>query len=337
MASASTAFMRDHGVLKEIMKITSEENHRTAKGKRVSVHTTKGPGFGPLGIAQCILPFTVFLKLKDIGQNVLPPYRERYVEIDMEPNQRSLYERLSNTLSAELRKGLARGDTSLLGVVLNVLLAWPDTAFRPETVRHPHTRRVLADMPPAFGDEPSPKEAWLANYCMEQKALRRRVLVYTSYTGKRDTTARLKALLSGCGLKVAVLRASVDTDKREDWVAEQVDKGVDVLITNPELVKTGLDLLEFPSILFLQTGYNVYTLMQAARRSWRIGQREDVEVLFLGYRQSSQSQCLALMAEKIAVSQSTSGDIPESGLDSLNQRGDSVEMALARQLVLHQV
>ena len=35
------------------------------------------------------------------------------------------------------------------------------------------------------------------------------------------------------------------------------------------------------------------------------------------------------MAEKIAVTQSTSGDIPESGLDSLNLRGDSVEMALA--------
>ena len=143
----------------------------------------------------------------------------------MEPNQRVLYERLSNTLSAELRKGLARGDTSLLGVVLNVLLAWPDTAFRPETVRHPHSRKVLADLPPVFGDEPAPKEEWVANYCVEQQAKRRRVLVYTSYTGKRDTTARLKALLSGRGLKVAVLRASVDTDKREDWVADQVDEG----------------------------------------------------------------------------------------------------------------
>ncbi|OKR99265.1 DEAD/DEAH box helicase, partial [Pseudomonas aeruginosa] len=28
-----------------------------------------------------------------------------------------------------------------------------------------------------------------------------------------------------------------------------------------------------------------------------------------------------------------SGDVPESGLDSLNQDGDSVEMALARQLI----
>jgi hypothetical protein len=125
----------------------------------------------------------------------------------------------------------------------------------------------------------------------------------------------------------------VATEKREDWVAEQVEKGIDILICNPELVKTGLDLLEFPSIVFMQTGYNVYTLMQAARRSWRIGQQHGVEVLFLGYAQSAQSRCLALMAEKIAVSQSTSGDIPESGLDSLNQRGDSIEMAMARDLI----
>ncbi len=43
--------------------------------------------------------------------------------------------------------------------------------------------------------------------------------------------------------------------------------------------------------------------------------------------------CLGLMARKIMVSQSTSGDVPESGLDILNQDGDSVEVALARQLV----
>jgi hypothetical protein len=39
------------------------------------------------------------------------------------------------------------------------------------------------------------------------------------------------------------------------------------------------------------------------------------------------------MARKIMVAQSTSGDVPESGLDVLNQDGDSVEVALARQLV----
>jgi SNF2 family DNA or RNA helicase len=116
-------------------------------------------------------------------------------------------------------------------------------------------------------------------------------------------------------------------------VAEQVERGIDVLLTNPELVKTGLDLLEFPAIAFLQSGFNVYTLQQAARRSWRIGQKLPVEVHFFGYAESAQMACLRLMSQKIAVSQSTSGDMPDSGLDILNQAGDSIEVALARQLI----
>ncbi|EPH3499688.1 helicase, partial [Neisseria gonorrhoeae] len=105
------------------------------------------------------------------------------------------------------------------------------------------------------------------------------------------------------------------------------------VICNPELVKTGLDLLAFPTIYFLQTGYNVYTLMQAARRSWRIGQKEDVEVYFAGYSDTAQQICLELMGQKVAVTQSTSGDMPDSGLDILNQAEGSVEVQLAKRFV----
>ena len=143
----------------------------------------------------------------------------------------------------------------------------------------------------------------------------------------------MKSQLEQAGLKVAVLRASVDAARREDWVADQVERGIDVLICNPELVKTGLDLLEFPTIVFMQSGYNVYTVQQAARRSWRIGQKLPVKVLFLGYAGSSQMDCLKLMAKKISVSQSTSGDMPDSGLDVLNDAGDSLEVALAKKLL----
>jgi SNF2 family DNA or RNA helicase len=335
MASASMTFMREHGILKDIYKIKEGDNHRTSRGKRVVVSTVKGPGFGPLGIAQCILPYTVFLKLKDIGQKVLPPYNEHYVEIEMEADQREMYTSLERTLSQELKKSLVKGDNSLLGLVLNVLLAWPDTCFMPETCKHPRTKELIAFTPSLFDDDrETPKETWLKEYCIKEKLRGRKTLIYTSYTGKRDTCSRLKAMLTKAGLNVAVLRSTVPTEKREDWIAEQIDKGIDVCISNPELVKTGLDLLEFPSIVFMQTGYNVYTLLQAARRSWRIGQVMDVDVTFLGCARSAQSRCLALMAEKIAVSQSTSGDIPESGLDSLNQRGDSVEVALARELLV---
>ena len=281
-----------------------------------------------------VLPFTAFIKLKELGENALPPYGETLFDVAMTEEQGVAYAKLSLQLRDELRRALAAGDHSLLGVVLNCLLAWPDCCFRPEAVRHPHTRAILAQTPALFAElEAAPKESALIDLCRENRAEGRRVLVYSTYSGTRDTTARLKALLDQAGFRSAVLRATVEAEKREDWLFEQVERGVEVVITNPELVKTGLDLLEFPTLAFMQTGFNVYTLQQAARRSWRIGQKDAVRVHFLGYEGSAQMQCLALMAKKIAVAQSTSGEMPESGLDVLNQDGESIEVELAKQLV----
>ncbi|MFG6935546.1 helicase-related protein [Burkholderia pseudomallei] len=334
LTSAAMAFMRDHGVLKDIYSESTGSSHKTAKGSKITVRTVKAPGFGPKGVLRCVLPFTVFLKLKDIGGNVLPPYEEEFRDVAMTPEQASAYRQLSGTLTMHLKQALAKRDTTLLGVVLNVLLAWPDTCFRSETVKHPRTHAMLAFTAAQFGDlDVMPKERELIDICRQEKAAGRKTLVYSVYSGTRDTTSRLKTLLEQEGFKVAVLRASVDASRREDWIAEQLDHGIDVLVTNPDLVKTGLDLLEFPTIVFMQSGYNIYTLQQAARRSWRIGQKQPVKVIYLGYAETSQMHCLALMAKKIAVSQSTSGDVPYSGLDVLNYDGDSVEVALARQLV----
>ncbi|RMX08210.1 helicase [Corticibacter populi] len=335
MAAATMAFMREHGVLKDVYKETGSSSHRTAKGKSLTVRTSKAPGFGPVGILRYVLPITVFLKLRDIGQDVLPAYDEEFIAVPMREDQGQAYQAMAAKLVMILKQALAMKDSTLLGVVMNVLLAWPDCCFRTETVRHPRTKATLHFQAKVFDDaECSPKEQQLIDICMEEKARGRKVLAYSIYSGTRDTTARLKALLEARGFKVGVLRASVDAAKREDWVADQVDRGIDVLITNPELVKTGLDLLDFPTIVFMQSGFNVYTVQQAARRSWRIGQMHDVRVIFLGYAGTTQMDCLKLMGKKIAVSQSTSGDMPESGLDVLNEsEGDSIEVALAKELL----
>lgn len=330
------AFMRSHGVIIETYKESGESSrsHRTARGNTIVKQSSKGPGFGPKGIMRYVVPITAFLKLRDIGGNVLAPYQEQFIEVQMDAEQTAVYDRMACVLRDALKKALLGGDHTLLGVVLNVLLAWPDCAFREENVYHPRRRTLLFAAPSLYSDvELMPKERELLSLCQDERRRGRRVLVYTTYTATRDTTARLKAALDKEGFKTAVLRATVEASKREDWLADQVDRGVDVIITNPELVKTGLDLLDFPTIVFMQTGYNVYTLQQAARRSWRIGQRQAVRVVFFGYRATAQANCLTLMAKKIAVAQSTSGDMPESGLDVLNQDGDSIEVALARQLV----
>jgi hypothetical protein len=80
------------------------------------------------------------------------------------------------------------------------------------------------------------------------------------------------------GVRVAILRSSVPTDKRKDWYERQLKAGVEVMICHPKLVETGLDLLAFPTVYFYETGSCLHTLRQASRRSWRIGQRFPVRV-----------------------------------------------------------
>lgn len=103
LSSAAMSFMREHGVLKDIYKESETRSHRTARGKAMTVRTVKAPGFGPKGIARFVLPYTAFLKLRDIGQDVLPPYREHFIEVDMISEQGEYYAKLKNQLETELR------------------------------------------------------------------------------------------------------------------------------------------------------------------------------------------------------------------------------------------
>ena len=205
---ASNAFMAAHGVLIETRKEMDEGSHRTAKGNKDKTSVSKGPGFGPKGIMRYVVPYTAFLKLKDIGGNVLPPYEEEFIPVAMDELQAQTYNaRLALPLRRILNDSLRAGDHSLLGVVLNVLLAWPDCAFRDENVYHPHRRILLASAPAVYSDvDHSPKERKLLVLCRQERSHGRRLLVYTTYTGGRDTTSRLKAILEQSGFKVAVMR-----------------------------------------------------------------------------------------------------------------------------------
>ena len=126
---------------------------------------------------------------------------------------------------------------------------------------------------------------------------------------------------------------AVAPDRREAWVADRVKRGVDVLICHPRLVQTGLDLVDFPTICWGETDYSVYTMRQASRRSWRIGQTRPVKVVFMSYRNSLQADALKLVARKLQSSLAVEGELPEDGLAAYGDDGDDIMMALARKIV----
>ena len=130
--------------------------------------------------------------------------------------------------------------------------------------------------------------------------------------------------------------AAVPPERREAWVATRVEEGVDVLVCHPRLVQTGLDLVDFPTIVWFETDYSVYTMRQASRRSWRIGQTQPVQVVFMAYRNTLQSDALKLVAKKLQSSLAVEGELPADGLAAYGDDGDDGDdlmLALARKIV----
>ena len=88
-------------------------------------------------------------------------------------------------------------------------------------------------------------------------------------------------------------------------------------------------------LLFYETGYSTYTLRQASRRSWRIGQKRPIRVGFLTYSETAQESCLRLMGKKLMASLPMEGKLHADGLQSMDA-DDDLLTAMARDLVTRQ-
>ena len=214
---------------------------------------------------------SIFLRLSDVASG-LPPYEERVLlsGMDSEPDhtglsQRSAYDTVYGALKKALGEALATGSKRLLGTYLQTLLAYPDGCTRGETVFDPQTGMPIVGVAPLSEERVYPKEQALVDLVAAERLEGRRVLVYATHTGTRDITERMEGMLTRHGFRVAVMKAdAVAPDRREAWVAEQVEKGLDVLICHPRLVQTGLDLIDFPTICWFETDYSVYVMRQAS-------------------------------------------------------------------------
>ena len=126
---------------------------------------------------------------------------------------------------------------------------------------------------------------------------------------------------------------AVPPGRREAWVAQRVEAGADVLVRHPRLVQTGLDLVDFPTIVWFETDYSVYTMRQASRRSWRISQTQPVQVVFMAYRNTLPADALKRVAKKLQSSLAVEGELPEDSLAAYGDDGDDLLLALARRIV----
>jgi hypothetical protein len=331
-------FQETYGTIEVTTKIKEKDN-RCSKAKAKTVKTKRLPGASPLLFGKFLMDSTAFIFLEDVAE-ALPSYEEIVVPIKMNTELEASYIALEKEMKDAMRE-YPKATSSIVSLMLNTLLVYPDTPFGFGEVRAlvpcedgPGLERVtIAEPNNLKQDTLYPKEEWLIEDIRKERALGRRSLVFATYTGEHDVTQRLNTVLTQAGFRVAVLRSTVATHRREAWVEERLQEGVDVVVCHPKLVQTGLDLPAFPTIYFYETGYSLYTLRQASRRSWRIGQRNPVRVKFLHYDDTMQSKCLRLMGKKLMVSLAIEGKFSSEGLQDMGDDGGDILTSLARELV----
>ena len=242
----------------------SMEDGRNSRRKKFRKVVRERPGLAPSALFH-LIGNTVFLRLSDVASG-LPDYTEQILLSSMDAekdhtgySQRSAYDTVFEELRKELAEALKSGSKRLLATYLQTLLAYPDGCTKGETVFDPRSGDVIVQVPPLSESKLYPKEQALIDLVAAERMEGRRVLVYVTHTWTRDITGRMDDILTRHGFRVAVMKAdAVAPNKREKWVADRVKQGIDVMICHARLVQTGLDLIDFPTIVWDEIEFSVF-------------------------------------------------------------------------------
>jgi len=315
-------FVLRYGATDKIQLIPNDERGRSSRRGEVRVSTREAPSVSPL-LLHFILPYTVFLKLEDVAEK-LPPYQEEVRTVKPSARQLKWYREVVDWFTSQN----LRRNPELLGAYFHASVYGPDTPFYE---REYESENGLQTFPPLEADDPLPKEEALVELVRQERARGRAVLVFVQNTHTHDLTARLVDRLSAADLRARALHSHTTSARtREAWIRRAVGEGLDALVLHPRLVQTGLDLIDFPTLVFFQPEASVYVLRQASRRSWRVGQERPVRVVHLAYEHTAQLRLLELLAQKARVSLALEGHLLNEGLSAL--ASDGAELSLAQAL-----
>lgn len=352
---------RTMGVMERVVEYKEVNAGSYTQVKPFEYQPREAPGITPRLVAQ-LLDHTIWVSLSDMAFD-LPDYEEVPVPVDLPPEVQTDYDKAKKLMLDYIQQLRLEGDNTFTSTYLYAALRHPSACFRQKVVTHTPKElkkaykqrgetapeKVMVVMKGWGEGRIYPKEEELITIVRRELDAGRRVLVYVEQTGTLDIQPRLADLLIEHvpGAKPVILTTSSNassarskrgvptgkpaTDKRDAWVKKQVRAGRNIMICNPRLVATGLDLVDFHTIVVYETPYSLYTLSQASRRTWRIGQTKDCRVFYLYYRQTMEEQAISLVSKKQAAAALLGGDAEGGGLAQLSTGGSlSLEAELAR-------
>ena len=238
------------------------------------------------------------------------------------------------------------GGFALLSQALQYGLFYPDMPYGNEEIRNPVNGDILIRAAQhdeyRSGEILLPKEEKLIELIKSELSEGRKSVVFAECSGKNDwnVTHRLRDILEAAGIFAVVVEAeSPGALKRENWIRERAKDGVEVFITNPKLIETGVDLCwteggkryNYPTLIFYQLGYSLFTVWQASRRHYRMNQTMECRTYYMAYEGTAQAKVIELIAEKQVATAAIQGKFSVEGISAMAE-GVDARVALASSL-----
>jgi hypothetical protein len=317
-------FVSSHGMLQTITTKSKGErrsSHYGGYGSKSNTYTHEVPGASPEIIA-LLTPITVFLRLADVGIE-LPLKHEIAVKVTMDAKQMSAYDEMMS-MRGDAIQAFRMGNRGPLMRLHNASLGWPDWCQDDYLEGLGH----VSGVPMPEGGYAKDRE--LIKLIWKETQLGRGVAVFCEQVHKRDARDRIVSLCKASGIEAHVLRASVPPDERMDiidtWIAESESKGqAPVIVLNGSLVREGVDLLRFQTLVEIGQHYNVTSLRQRLARSHRIGQDQEVKIFFMVYVSTMQEAAMKHIARKLAAMDQVNGDVPAGVATFGGEDGDDAD------------
>lgn len=327
-----TVFNNEYGVTESVYQTNDEVYNAKSRSKKRLIRERQLPGVSPLVYTRFLMECAAFLSLGDMGKD-LPDYEEIPIALSLREDVKKEYERILEVFHTKVHRYMDDG-RKLMSKFLSLLTTYSDQPYNAEPImRLGHEMPLITPKNLSNIHELHEKDIAVLDIVRRKREAGEKVLIYTSWV-KIDTQEKLQMLLEKEGYRVAVLEQNISPEKREEWVAKRLEAGADVLICNPSLVETGLDLNAFTTLIYYNIGYNLFTFRQSSRRSWRINQKAPrIEVYILYYKGTMQAKAIKLMASKLASATLVEGNFTDEGLAALSDCNDLTSQ-LARELTL---
>lgn len=246
-------------MVESVYEVDMTEYNAASRASKRKIREKYLPGISPLVYSRFLMENAVFLSLTDMGKE-LPDYEEIPLPVRMGDKVCEEYTRLEKEFKRISRKSPEIGNR-IMSTYLNLLSAYPDQPYGHKPVYNPLVKdkkdALIIPQDTGSPDETQPKDDDVLELVERKIALSERVILYTAWT-RLDTQTKLHKLLTEKGIRTAILDQKVPTTKREAWVDKRIQEDTKVLIVNPALVETGLDLNAFTTLIFYNVAYNLY-------------------------------------------------------------------------------